>query len=171
MKVRVRPAAEREYTVAGEICVSAYRADGQLGPETAPDEKREFDYSVALADVAGRVAHGDVLVAVDGETVVGCVTYVRPGSPLAELSKAGEVEFRMLGVAPSAQGRGVGAALVQACVDRATEQGCDAVVIAVRDSNAVAKKLYARFGFTPMPQRDFVPVPHVILEAFRLDLR
>jgi len=174
MVVRVRPAAEHEFAVAGEICVAAYRADGQLGPETSSDadgkDEREFDYSVVLADVAGRVAYSDVLVALDGDTVVGCVTYVRPGSRLAEISHEGEAEFRMLGVAPAAQGRGVGAALVRACLDRATAEGCRAMVICVRDFNEVAKKLYDRFGFVRAPERDFVPVPDVRLEALRLDL-
>jgi ribosomal protein S18 acetylase RimI-like enzyme len=170
MTVMVRPAIEREYAVAGAVCVAAYRADGQLGPETKTGEVDPFDYSVTLADVAGRVGHSDVLVAVEGDTVVGCVTLVRPGSPLAELSGAGEVEFRMLAVSPSAQGRGVGRALVQACLDRARAEACTAVVICVRDYNEVAKKLYAGFGFVRTPELDFTPVPDVHLEGLRLDL-
>ena len=171
MKVRVRPAAEREFAVAGEICVAAYRADGQLPPPpVSSSEERPYDYSVVLGDDRRPAGHSDVLVAVDSETVVGCVTYVRPGSPLAEVSGEGEAEFRMLGVAPQAQGRGVGSALVQACLDQASEDGCHAVVICVRDVNDNAKKLYARFGFVRVPERDFVPVPGVVLEALRLGL-
>jgi ribosomal protein S18 acetylase RimI-like enzyme len=177
MKVRVRPAAEREYAVAGAICVAAYRADGQLGPapdadEASPDRgDGPFDYSVVLADAAGRAVDNDVLVAVgDNDTVLGCVTFVRPGSRLAELSGDGEAEFRMLAVAPTAQGLGVGSALVQACIDRAAGQDCHSIVICVRDFNEVAKKLYAKFGFVRMPDRDFTPVPDVVLEALRLDL-
>ncbi len=48
----------------------------------------------------------------------------------------GEAEFRMLAVDPTAQGRGAGAALVEACVVRAIELGCTAVTICVRDGHA-----------------------------------
>jgi ribosomal protein S18 acetylase RimI-like enzyme len=176
MRVRVRPAAEREYAVAGAVCVAAYRADGQLGPAPDPDaipdpDDAPFDYSIVLADTAGRAVDNDVLVAVgEGDAVLGCVTYVRPGSTLAELSGAGEAEFRMLAVAPEARGLGVGAALVQACIDRAVGERRNSVVICVRDTNHNAKRLYAKFGFVRTPERDFTPVPDVVLEALRLDL-
>jgi len=167
--VRVRPVAQPEYARAGALCVAAYRADGQLPAEPAANR---YDYSVALADVADRVAHGEVLVAQDTGTgeLLGCVTFVHPGSRYADLAGPGEGEFRMLAVAPTAQGRGVGHALVRACLDRATGCGYAAVVICVRDFSAPAKRLYARFGFQRVPQRDFTPVPGVRLEVLRLSL-
>jgi ribosomal protein S18 acetylase RimI-like enzyme len=174
MTIRVRAATVADYSVAGGLCVAAYRADGQLPPPPAAvsEEQRPdgFDYSVTLGDVAARAPHGEVLVAVDGDKVLGCVTYVQPGSPYAEISGPDEAEFRMLAVAPSAQGRGVGAALVQACLDRASRQGYAAVAICVRDFSASAKRLYARFGFERVPERDWSPVPSVRLEALRLKL-
>jgi len=174
MTVRIRPATEADYAVAGEICVAAYRADGQLPPALPPgdDFPNGHDYSITLADVASRAEHGEVLVAVeptDG-AILGCVTFMTPGSLYAELSKADEAEFRMLAVAPAAQGRGVGAALVSACLERANDLGYDAVVICVRDFNVAAKRLYASFGFAAVPDRDWSPVPGVSLEALRLEL-
>jgi ribosomal protein S18 acetylase RimI-like enzyme len=162
MTVRVRPATSSEYAVAGDICVEAYRADGQLADE--------HDYAVTLIDVATRAEHAEVLVAVDEHGVLGCVTLARPGSRYSGLATPSEAEFRMLAVAPSAQGRGVGAALVRACFDRARELGYRGLVISVRDFNDTAKRLYARFGFVRVPERDFTPVPGVFLEALRVDL-
>jgi ribosomal protein S18 acetylase RimI-like enzyme len=169
MAVRVRPAIEAEFEVAGAICVAAYRADGQLPPA---NQATGHDYSITLADVAGRAEHADVLVAVDDadDAVLGCVTFAHPGTRFAELSRPGEAEFRMLGVAPRAQGRGVGAALVQACIDRATDLEFRAIVICVRDFNDTAKRLYSRFGFVRVPELDWMPVPDVKLEALRIDL-
>jgi len=97
--VRIRPAAEADYEIAGAICVAAYDADNQI----------VGDYAEELADVASRAAISEVLVAEDAETlkVVGTVTFVRPGTPLAELAREDEAEFRMLGVDPSARGRGM----------------------------------------------------------------
>ncbi|GIJ26012.1 hypothetical protein Vqi01_11740 [Micromonospora qiuiae] len=59
----------------------------------------------------------------------------------------------MLAVDPAAQGRGAGAALVEACVARATELGCTALAICVRDGYAeAAHRLYRRRGFVRVPE-------------------
>jgi ribosomal protein S18 acetylase RimI-like enzyme len=158
----VRPARPEEYQAIGALSVAAYRADGQLDDRYAP----------FLADVAGRAGDAEVLAAVDAETgaVLGAVTFVLPGSRHAELSGAGEAEFRTLAVSPEAQGRGVGAALVRACVDRARERGCQAVVISTRDFAQAAQRLYLRLGFRRTPERDWSPIPGVRLLALRLEI-
>jgi ribosomal protein S18 acetylase RimI-like enzyme len=104
------------------------------------------------------------------DEVVGSVTFVLPGTAYAELSAPGEAEFRMLAVDPAAQGRGVGEALARACVARAVELGCRAVVICTRSFSAPAHRLYARLGFVRTPERDWSPVAGVELLALRLEL-
>ena len=54
---------------------------------------------------------GRVIIPVEGDEVLGCVTCCPPGSPWRELAGEHEGEFRMLAVAPAARGRGAGAAL------------------------------------------------------------
>ncbi|MCF0096235.1 GNAT family N-acetyltransferase [Micromonospora sp. MH99] len=161
----VRLADTADFPAVARLTVAAYEADGQL--------KGEHGYGAVLADVSTRAGSGEVLVAVDEATgaVLGSVTFVLPGSPFAELSGPGEAEFRMLAVDPGAQGRGVGAALAQACVDRAAELGCRAVVICVRAGMAVsAHRLYERLGFVRMPEMDWSPVEGVALLGLRLEL-
>ncbi|HEX7994518.1 MAG TPA: GNAT family N-acetyltransferase, partial [Streptosporangiaceae bacterium] len=98
-------------------------------------------------------------------------TFVLSGTPYAELSGPGEAEFRMLAVDPAAQGRGAGAALVDACLARAAELGCSAVVICVRSGMAAsAHRLYQRLGFVRIPEKDWSPLPGVDLLGLRLDL-
>lgn len=101
---------------------------------------------------------------------MGAVTFCRSDSPYAELACAGESEFRMLAVAPQHRGRGVGAALVRACVDRARAAGDSAVVLSTLDVSAPAHRLYLRLGFRPTPDRDWEPEPGLWLRAYRLDL-
>lgn len=161
----VRRAEPVDFPAVARLTVAAYEADGQL--------KGEHGYGAVLADVSTRAASGEVLVAVDEETdaVLGSVTFVLPGTPFAELSGPGEAEFRMLAVDPGAQGRGVGAALAEACVGRAAGLGCAAVVICVRAGMAdSAHRLYQRLGFVRSPEKDWSPLAGVDLLGLRLDL-
>jgi ribosomal protein S18 acetylase RimI-like enzyme len=162
--VAVRPARPDDFEGIARLTVAAYAADGQL--------HGEHGYERVLADVASRAREAEVLAAVDPLTdqVLGAVTFVLPGSRYAELSSEGEAEFRMLAVDPAAQRRGVGRALVQACVDRALTLGCKAIVISVRDFATAAHRLYAGFGFERVPENDWSPLPGVQLLALRLAL-
>jgi ribosomal protein S18 acetylase RimI-like enzyme len=164
MTIAVRPAQPADFADIARLTVAAYAADGQLDGE--------HGYERVLADVASRAQDAEVLVAVDPDTgeVLGAVTFVLPGSRYAELSRTSEAEFRMLAVDPAAQRRGVGRALVQACLDRAGTRGCTAVVISARDLAAAAHQLYAGFGFERVPENDWSPLPGVRLLALRLAL-
>jgi ribosomal protein S18 acetylase RimI-like enzyme len=161
--VLVRPVRPEDHAAVGALCVAAYRADGQDPDGTG--------YSARLADVAFRAAEGEVLVAVDAAgTPLGTVTLVRHGSRLSELARPGDVELRMLAVAPPSAGRGVGRTLVRAGLDRAARDGCAAAVISVNAVAERAMRLYRGLGFTRVPDLDWSPVPGVRLLAMRRDL-
>ena len=102
--LEIRPALPAEFPAVADVCEAAYdpylRGDGH--------------YRAVLRDVARRAADAEVLVAADGGAarVLGTVTFVPDGGPLGEIAGPAETEFRMLAVDPSAQGRGVGAALL-----------------------------------------------------------
>ena len=167
MDFEIRPAVPADHARIGEIAVDAYRDAGLL-PEGA-------DYAVRLRDAAGRSQHCDLIVARDPATeqVLGSVSVCLPGSAMSEIAAGDhELEFRMLSVALDAQGRGVGAALVMACVDEARRRGCESVVLSVADRGRLtsAQRLYLRLGFRWMPERDWFPVPGVRLLAMRLPL-
>ncbi|MEV6444316.1 GNAT family N-acetyltransferase [Amycolatopsis sp. NPDC051716] len=160
--VEIRPPRPEEYAVAGEVTVRAYAADGHLADDVG--------YDAMLRDVARRVEKAEVLVAVDGAgEVVGTVTVVHPGSEYAEVSRSGELEFRMLAVAPSARGRGVGEALIKAVFDRARALGLRRVVLSSVDRMHSAHRLYERLGFTRLAERDWRPFPHISLIAYQID--
>jgi ribosomal protein S18 acetylase RimI-like enzyme len=51
-------------------------------------------------------------------------------------------------VAPTARRSGVGAALVEAALERARERGCRRIELDTSESNAAAIALYERYGFS-----------------------
>ncbi len=124
-----------------------------------------------LADVPGRAGQADLLVArdVDGR-VVGSVALVLHGDFGEVTRSAYEAAFRMLAVDATALGRGVGEALVHACLDRARAAGKRRMVLSSGLRMTAAHRLYERLGFTRLPERDWTPVPGVDLRVSALDL-
>ena len=161
--VLIRPARADDLDVAADICVAAYDSAGQLEPGSP--------YVETLRDTPGRMAEAILLVAERDGVVVGTVTICPIGSPFAEIASEGEVEFRFLAVAPSAQGRGVGSALIAAVEQHARSTGAHSLAICVRDTNTEAAAMYARMGFRRVPHRDWTPRPGVDLLALERPLR
>ncbi len=164
MHVRIRPVRPGEYAEVGELVLAAYR--------TLPGYHAGPGYEADLRDAAHRAEVAVVLVAVDGEgRIHGAVTYVAgPENEYAEWADQDAAGFRMLAVAPAAQGRGVGEALVRACVERARGEGRGRLVLHSTPWMTAAHRLYARLGFRRAPDRDFTPVPEVPLLGFELSL-
>ncbi len=63
------------------------------------------------------------------------------------LVSAGEADVQTIGVAPSAQGRGVGTRLLHTLTERAAQSGATGLLLEVRADNAPAIALYTREGF------------------------
>ncbi|MFK5633767.1 MULTISPECIES: GNAT family N-acetyltransferase [unclassified Ornithinimicrobium] len=160
--VVVRPAGRDDHADVGRILVAAYAPSGM--PPEQP-------YWRALRDTAARTRDAEVWVAELDGRVVGTVTWAGTGSDQREIAREGEAEFRMLGVAPDAQGRGVGAALLEAVMDRARADGYAAVVLCSATWMTTAHRLYQRRGFRRLPDRDWTPVPGVDLMAYGIPLR
>ena len=162
---RVRVASTpAELRVAGEVCVAAYAAAGQLEPGSP--------YEATLLDAAGRASGGAiVLVAASGDDIVGSATICVPGSPVHEIGRPDEVEFRFFAVRPDAWHRGVGDALLAAINAHARRTGARALVLSVRDINPGARRMYERRGFVAAPDRDWSPRAGVVLQVMTKPLR
>jgi GNAT superfamily N-acetyltransferase len=164
--LRVRPVRPDEYPALGDLTVAAY---ARVDPATV-----DSTYVEELRDIAGRAATAEVLVAVDESAdgaVVGGVTYVPgPGSPWAEFTEPDAAGIRMLAVAAGAEGRGVGQALTQACIDRARATGRRQLLLHSTDRMTSAHRLYLRLGFERDRSLDWEGEPGLWLRGFRLRL-
>ncbi|MDZ5076630.1 N-acetyltransferase [Nesterenkonia sp. HG001] len=146
--VVIRPARAEEHDRIAEITLGAYVEGGHLPPDDP--------YTAQLTDVASRAAHGELLVAeVDGVAAASTVI-ARPGDELAELAAPGEMEFRMLAVAPDFQGRGIARTLVRHLIGRAEAEGAENLVLCSLVSMTAAHALYRSEGFVEAPARDLV---------------
>lgn len=156
MDILIRRADPTEYEPLGTLTANAYLDDGLLDyGETDP-------YLPVLKDVASRAAAAEVLVAVDGDHLLGGVTFVNGPGPIADIARPGEAEIRALAVARTARGRGAGEALVRACIARArTTEACTTIVLSSQRSMHAAHRIYERLGFVRTPDRDWNPVPHL----------
>jgi GNAT superfamily N-acetyltransferase len=152
--IEIRPVRPEEHDAVGELVVAAYNAI----PGSVPDSW----YDDQIRRVGERAAMVPVLVAVaaDGageEALLGGLTYVPwSASPFAELAEEGEVEIRMFGVAPVAQGRGAGSALLDHVIARARREGRTGIALSTSPWMSVAQRLYVSRGFVRDTARDWV---------------
>ena len=153
----------------GQLTAAGYRADGLL---EAADHPVESSYEDQLLDAARRAREAELWVAVDGDgAILGTVTWCPRGSPWRQLAlRDDQAEFRMLSVTPAGRRRGVGRALVEACLGRARQDGMSEVVIWSHPLMAGAHLLYERMHFERAYDLDGSPAPGVHLWGFRIAL-
>jgi ribosomal protein S18 acetylase RimI-like enzyme len=158
----VRPARPDEYERIGALTIAAYK--------TLERDHLDDGYDEEILDVAGRAATAEVLVAVDhDDTVVGACTFVSdPASPWMEWTNPDETELRLLAVDASARGRGVGQALVEACIARSRALGRPLLLHTTQFMTS-ASRLYERLGFARMPERDVPGYEPYEFRAYRFD--
>ncbi|MEP6696081.1 MAG: GNAT family N-acetyltransferase [Pseudonocardiales bacterium] len=152
----VRDAQPADFEAIRALTVSVYVGEGFAGPH----------YVAALADVQGRAASTELIVADVTGQVVGAVALAAHGSTYAELAGPGEAVFRMLVVAPGWRGAGVATALVEECLRRARAAGHSGMVISTESQMHAAHRLYQRLGFRRTPERDWSPVLGVDLLVY-----
>jgi len=163
MDVLVREARESELDEIGALTLEVY-GSGLVSRE----------YLEVLRDARSRweAPATTILVALDDGTegLLGSVVYAAPGSPWQDLAADDEAEIRMLGVLPAARERGVGEALVRACLARARATGRPRVALSTTPEMHAAHRLYGRIGFARAPERDWAPRPGLTLIAYVLEI-
>ena len=115
------------------------------------------DASIADSLFCGvSVRAGHVIVALDSVgTLLGAVVVVPFGSPACRFARSGEAELHLLSVRPTARGRGIGSALVNAAVRAAQTDRPSRMILWTQPSMTAARRLYEKHGFERVPTLDF----------------
>lgn len=161
-RVRLRPLHRDDADRVGRLTLAGYDRYGRIdGP-----------YRDHLADPLQRIDRCSALLVaeLDGE-VVGTVTFVLPddGEWEGRAEPEGDASFRMLAVDPAAEGRGIGRALVTACIELARQHDCRRLVIVTMAWMDRAQRMYAGLGFARRPDLD-VRFPSGVGYVLTLDL-
>lgn len=183
MDVVVREARESELAEIGAVTAEIY--EGMVSPEylevlrdarsrwEAPATTQLVAFDDGMDDGTDDGTGGTEVAdgALDADGLLGVAVLAAPGSPWQDIAAdGGEAEIRMLGVREPARGRGVGEALVHACVALARAAGAVRIVLSTEPEMMDAQRLYARLGFARVPERDWEPRPGLALLAYALEL-
>jgi len=78
------------------------------------------------------------------------------GAAPACVDAAGPIEIARIYVTAGYHGRGIGAALMNACLERGRELGAQTIWLGVWENNQRAQAFYRRFGFVECGDHEFV---------------
>jgi len=114
-----------------------YHADPRLDPRKCD----EGYVSWAVRSCTSKEVATEVLVAEIDEKIVGFLTL--------RLNRPKEVEGVLFGVAPEAQGIGVGRALIVTGLESCKKQHAERMVISTQVTNVPVQRVWCRVGFEP----------------------
>ncbi|WP_084512726.1 GNAT family N-acetyltransferase [Agromyces subbeticus] len=145
--VRLRLMRSEETDLVAALVEGAYASDFELSEA----------YRADIAAVAERARDHQVWVAMDASSgaLLGTASTPVAGAAISPLARAGELDFRFLGVAAGARRRGIGELLVGHVLRLARIRGIDRVVLNTGPDMVAAQRLYERLGFERLHEREF----------------
>lgn len=122
-----------------------------------PPRHAEADISTEEISALIAAQRSRLLVAIQGEAIVGCVLVTRQPGARAALG--------LLGVDPACRRRGLGARLIAAAEMTAeNEFGSDQIELCVLAEREKLAAYYARFGFAPTGESRHVPLEDATMD-------
>jgi GNAT superfamily N-acetyltransferase len=151
MTIEFREAASDEYPETGRVTALAYREF------VRPEDTDWQAYLERIADVADRARRTVILIAVEDGRILGSATLELDARTEAEDGPLDlqDAHIRMLGVDPTARGRGVGSGLMGACESRALTAGKTRMTLSTTQRMAAARAMYESLGYVRGKDRVF----------------
>ncbi|WP_165492001.1 GNAT family N-acetyltransferase [Egibacter rhizosphaerae] len=150
-----------ELEIVASLTVDAY---AEYAAHMSPDAWSAFAHDIA--NVAGRMSDGEVLVAERAGDLVGSLTRY----PNWRGAQEGSSSLRMLAVPPHERGQGVGRALMLRAIELSRAEGKDRVVMTVPPEMTTARDLVTSLGFERESSLDHTPAPGVHAQGYELRL-
>jgi ribosomal protein S18 acetylase RimI-like enzyme len=142
MTVQVRQAMEEDLARVARVTLEAYQEFAQSLTLENWNKMR------ALLDTVPELARiGTLLVAVEGNEILGSVIYCPPGKSDIGFFPNEWATIRLLAVRPTCRGKGVGLLLTQRCIELGREDKAPAIGLHTSDIMPTARRLYDRLGF------------------------
>ena len=151
--LRLRDARPGDREAILEVTLSAYREYATLmGPHWE-------DYRQNILATFADPKPAEQIVAEKEGTVVGSILLYPAGTLFSHRESLSAPlkwpEVRLLAVTPQARQQGIGAALIQECIKKATRSNAAFVTLHTSDMMQVAQHIYKRIGFERAPELDF----------------
>lgn len=166
-EVLIRAIGAGELTAVRQLTLEAYHQYATImQPGAWAGLAKALESAFEIANTA------DIFVAEQDGVLIGSVMLFPPTLNSYDNQKAVSYipELRLLAVAPSGRGCGVGKALVNACIERARGSGAVAIGLHSSDSMRVAIHLYESMGFVRVPEYDFQPPGAELVKAYQRKL-
>jgi ribosomal protein S18 acetylase RimI-like enzyme len=141
-EVDVRPATADDHAAIDALALEAWQV---LKPGYDPQRWNELLASVGKMSTLAR--EGRLFVVATAQQVGGAVGYMPPGRSNPKIFPLDWPSIRMLVVRPSHRGRGLGKALMNACIRAAREDGARCIGLHTSPIMEVALPMYLRLGF------------------------
>ncbi|HEX6037373.1 GNAT family N-acetyltransferase [Longimicrobium sp.] len=168
-RLRVRDARPEDRAAASDVTLAAY---GEFAETMEPEAWAGLDAAVRAALASDDPTVQRIVAECDGQVVGSVMLYPPASDAYAGYTEAATVpELRLLAVAPSARGMGVGRALVEECIRRARAIGAAELGLHTSRSMEVALRMYEQMGFVRAPEHDFQPPGAELVTGYRLPLR
>ncbi len=154
--IEIRRIANSEYQQLGELMVAVYK---QLPGFPTPKQQPKYYQMLQHIGQLNERKHTEVWVAATDNNVVGGVVYFSDmsayGSGGTATSEKNSSGIRLLAVASSARGLGIGKLLTQHCMLMAKKQGHTQVILHTTGAMKVAWSMYEKLGFKRSSDLDF----------------
>ena len=164
----IRDARPSDREAIQAVTLSAYEE------YAAPMQSHWEMYRQSIIATLADVKPAEQIVAEQNGSIVGAVLLYPAGTVLS-LPNGDSItltwpEVRLLAVAPTARGQGLGGTLMQECIRRARQSEAAALTLHTTDMMRVAMRMYEQMGFVYAPELDFQPAPNLTIQGYRFNL-